>query len=123
MIGVMQRTVVSTLLIACFCMIMMQMSGTHMHIEAGGENAGLHVTHLHETDHHGHDHRADRDVSVLEELGLTWSKLLPVILAFVALLFSQHWPRQQLWLLPVQFAKPRRRSRWRPPLRAPPLTL
>ena len=109
--------------IAFLCLLSMQMSGTHLHVDAGGDYAGLHGTHLHETDHHGNDHNAESDVSVLEELGLTWSKLLPVILAAVALLFTQHWPRQQTWLLPVQFAKPRRRSRWRPPLRAPPITL
>jgi hypothetical protein len=123
MIGFMKKVASPMLLVACLCLLFMQMSGTHLHVEAGGENAGLHGTHLHEIDHHGHNHSAERDVSVLDELGLTWSKLLPVILACVALLFSQQWPRQQLWLLPVRYAKPRRRSRWRPPLRAPPFTL
>jgi len=122
MIGLMKRVATPLLVIACLCLIFMQMNGTHLHVEADGQNAGLHGTHLHEADQHGHDHTAESDVSVLEELGLTWSKLPPVILATVVLLFTQLWPRQQLWLLPVQFAKPRRRSRWRPPLRAPPLT-
>lgn len=123
MIAVMKKVASPMLLVACICLIMMQMSGTHIHVDARGEHAGLHGTHLHETDHHGHDHSAESDVSVLEEQGLTWSKLLSIIVACVALLFSQHWPRQRLWLLPVHFAKPRRRSRWRPPLRAPPFTL
>ena len=122
-IGPVKNLATPILLLACLCLIMMQMSGTHLHVDADGEHAGLHGTHLHETNQHGHDHNAESDVSVLEELGLTWSKLLPIILAGVALLFTQHWPRQQTWLLPVQFGKPRRRSRWRPPLRAPPLPL
>ena len=123
MMAFMKNVASPMLLVACICLIMMQMSGTHIHIDARGEHAGLHGTHLHETDQHGHDHSAVSDVSVLEKLGLTWSKLLPVILSAVALLFTQHWPRQQTWILPVQFGKPRRRSRWRPPLRAPPLPL
>ena len=98
----------------------MQMSGTHLHFDEAGEHAGLHGTHLHEIDHHGDEHSAERDVPVLEQLGLIWAELLPLILACVIWLIAEHVCQQRYWRLPSQFAKPRRRSRWRPPLRAPP---
>ncbi|MEE4144241.1 MAG: hypothetical protein V2I26_05525 [Halieaceae bacterium] len=117
----MKRIATPILLVAYLCLISMQMSGSHLHVDAGGEHVGLHSTHLHGTAVHGHDHSAERDVPLLEELGLTWSKLLPLILACVALLISEYWLRTHYWPLPAEFPKPRRRSRWRPPLRAPPL--
>ena len=109
------------LLVAWLCMLCMQTGGVHLHLDGGGESAGLHGTHSHEASSHGHDHSADRDVPVLEELGMTWSKLLPLILFCVALLIAENWVQQRSWPVPVQSAIPRRRTRWRPPLRAPPI--
>lgn len=118
---------------ACFCLLAMQIGGVHHHLERDGAYAGLHGDHaldgayasLH-GDHalnanaYGHDHSAERDVPAIQDLGLSWSKLLPLILAFAVLIASDHGLRRQPRPLPAHFPKPRRRSRWRPPLRAPP---
>ena len=107
--------------IMCLSLLTLQMSGLHLHVIVDSQSGALHGTHLHDAvpDRHGHDHGAEVDVSSFEP-GVTWSKLIPTL---VALLFA---------LLPiirtstavrpplVERLSTRHRSRWRPPLRAPP---
>ncbi len=101
----------------------MQLSGLHMHVNPDGAG-GLHGAHVHETDSdgHGHTHEFDTDVSVFE-LATSWGKLdvvLPLLL-FTLLIVVQSG--RIVWTLAPDTFQYRRRSRWRPPLRAPPTPL
>jgi hypothetical protein len=82
----------------------------------------LHAEHVHDADPDGHDHSADVDVSIFE-LGTLWAKLaflLPALGMFLLV------PPIRCWIL-RHSAEPsparRSQSRWRPPLRAPPLAV
>lgn len=92
-----------------------------MHPNAHDEASGLHSTHVHDLDSDGHDHSADVDVSVLD-LGIVWSKIMPVLLLAIAVMLAVVWTRQRVWPAPIRILSLRHRSRWRPPLRAPPLS-
>lgn len=127
------------MVLACMSLLAVQVSGLHMHVDAHGYAGTPQSTHVHSQDTHSHggdkhrDHAAlhehphgdrshdgDKDVSVIE-LNTGGSKL--VILAV--------WSGLSL-LIPLTLgeklsplaAVPRpvgRHTRWRPPLRAPPL--
>jgi hypothetical protein len=62
----------------------------------------------------------ERDLPVLEKPGMAWLKLLPLPVALVVLLLAELWVCQRFWPHALPHSLPRRRSRWRPPLRAPP---
>ena len=113
---------------ACICLLAMQMSGMHLHVDLDGDDAGIHVAHLphiaqvHQSSPHGHDHSAEMDVALLEQVGFNWSQLVPLIFACaigVALIACM--PRR-FTFAPQQTSKVRHRYRWRPPLRAPPIS-
>lgn len=118
--GLMHLSTRSLALFACLCLLAVQMSGLHLHIETDRDSHSLHGSHLHQAESSGHDHSADIDVSLVEELRINWTQLLPLILACAILLIAKGWLQQRLWPSRVQFVKPRRRGHWRPPLRAPP---
>lgn len=101
-------------------MLSVQMSGLHMHASVDDEASRLHGTHVHDIGSDSHDHSADVDVSVLD-LGIVWSKLMPMLLA-IAVVLAVVWTRQTEWPLPIRILSLRRQFRWRPPLRAPPLS-
>ena len=100
----------------------MQVSGLHLHVDASGSDAGLHGTHAHQLDSSGHDHSAAVDVQLLEQLSISWSKLVPLI-SQVILLATLLWIVRPLWSPTIKLGKSRSRLHWRPPLRAPPLSL
>jgi hypothetical protein len=102
-------------------MLAMQMSGLHLHAGDQGDDAALHGAHVHDVDSDGHDHSADVDVS-LTDFGIVWTKVLSVLLAVFIALPAVVWILHTLWPPPALLTSLRRRSRWRPPLRAPPLT-
>lgn len=102
-------------------MFSLQISGLHMHVSVQGDASGLHGAHVHQLDTDGHDHGGDLDVSVLDP-GTVWSKIMPVLLLAYSILLAVVWTRQWFWPPPQHIFSPRRRSRWRPPLRAPPLS-
>lgn len=97
-----------------------QATGLHLHANVHGEGGGLHGAHLHHADPDGHDHSGDVDVALFE-LGATWSKILTFLIPFVTLLPAIVWMVQGFPPPSVPILSTRRRSRWRPPLRAPPL--
>jgi hypothetical protein len=105
---------------ACLSLLVMQMSGLHLHIETDNASTNLHGSHLQQAESPGHDHSTDVDVSLVEKLRINWTQLIPLILACAILLFAQGWLQQRLWLPPIQLGKLSRQNRWRPPLRAPP---
>jgi hypothetical protein len=111
------------IVIPVIALLSMQLSGLHLHVNSDGAG-GLHGTHVHETDSdgHGHGHEHDTDVSLFE-LGTSWGNLvlfLPPL--FIMLTFVQSG--RSVWMLIADtFQHRRHRSRWRPPLRAPPLSL
>jgi hypothetical protein len=112
-----------TVIAALFCgaLLSMQLSGLHMHVNPQGDSGDLHVSHVHDAEPDGHSHNADVDVSVFE-LGTTWSKILTFLLPIVVMLFGIVWVLQTVWSPPRVQLSLQRRSRWRPPLRAPPLS-
>jgi hypothetical protein len=110
----------------------MQFSGLHMHADANGQDAGLHLTHLHSAapevhSHHGNpdgnDHGAEIDVSLAEQLSTSWTKLTPLLIVFVAAVLFHLRSHTRLKSSPTHSGNGRRRERWRPPLRAPPISL
>ncbi len=118
----MRRVAGSIIALSFVCLLAMQMSGLHLHVDSIGQDAGLHGSHLHNVSLHDHDHSADTDVSLLE-LATAWSKFIPLIFACVIALFAASWMSQLFWSPPVQASKTHHRIRWRPLLRAPPISL
>lgn len=108
--------------LACICLLGMQVSGLHLHVDASGSDAGLHGTHAHQLDSSGHDHGAEVDVQLLEQLSFSWSKLVPLI-SQVILLATLLWIVRPPWSPTIKLGKSRSRLHWRPQLRAPPLSL
>ncbi len=107
--------------IMCLSLLTLQMSGLHLHVSADGQSGALHGTHLHDADldGHGHDHNADVDTSPFEP-GTASSKLDPFLVTFVITLLAIIWASETVWPPFVERLTTRCRSRWRPPLRAPP---
>ena len=110
----------------------MQFSGLHMHADANGQDAGLHLTHLHSAapevhSHHGnpdgYDHSAELDVSLTEQLSTGWIKLIPLLIVSVIAVLLGLRLLTRLRLAPTQSGKVRHLERWHPPLRAPPISL
>ena len=109
----------------------MQVSGLHLHVDTQGNDAGIHAAHVHQAgpedhshDHEAvHDHSAESDVSLLEQLNANWAKLMPLLI--ICLLATALGVRSisRLGIPSGRPLKTRRRERWRPPLRAPPLSL
>ena len=99
-----------------------QAVGLHLHVNAHSESGGLHASHVHHADPDGHDHSDDIDVSLFE-FGAAWSKILALPMPCVALLLATVWLVQGCSPAPAPVLSTRRRSRWRPPLRAPPATV
>ena len=107
--------------LAGVAMLLMQLSGMHLHAGDHDNDAALHGTHVHDVDPARHDHSADVDVSIIA-FGIVWAKVMPVLLAVFVTSLAVVWLVHILWPPPVRLMSLRRRSRWRPPLRAPPLT-
>ena len=108
--------------ILCLSLLAMQMSGLHLHVSADSQGGALHGTHLHDADtdgRHGHGHDADTDVSRFEA-GTTWSKLIPFLVTLLFVLLIVTLASKTVWPPLIERLYTRRRSRWRPPLRAPP---
>jgi hypothetical protein len=108
--------------LACFCLLAIQLSGLHLHVDVSGSDAGLHGTHAHQVISSDHDHSAEVDVQLLEQSGISWSKLIPLI-SQVILLLTVLWIVRPLWSPAIKSGKSRSRLHWRPPLRAPPFSL
>lgn len=117
----MRLTPVSIVAFAGIAMLCLQMSGLHVHANAHDEASGLHGTHVHDLDSDGHDHSADVDVSVFDP-GIVWSKLMPALVLAIAIILPVVWTLQTVWPPPLRMLSLRRRARWRPPLRAPPVS-
>jgi hypothetical protein len=75
---------------------------------------------MHDVIADAHDHDANIDVAFFE-LSVPWSKLAPFLIVLLAVLVITSRTTQSVKFPPSQWLKPRKRSRWRPPLRAPPL--
>jgi hypothetical protein len=116
------RTALALLIaIMCLSLLTLQMSGLHLHVSADSQSGALHGTHLHDVDFdgHGQDHDAEVDISLFEP-GTLSSKLIPFIVTFVFTLLAIIWASEMVWPPLVERLTARDRSRWRPPLRAPP---
>ena len=118
--------------VACLYLLTTQMSGLHLHVDEDGHDAGIHSVHLHQVgledhSHHEHgdlnNHSAEVDVSLLEQLSASWSKLIPLLIVCVISVYSGLRLQQSLRTPSSQPGKVRHREHWRPPLRAPPISL
>ncbi len=117
----MRSVPLSIIALACTAMLSMQMSGLHLHAGGPSGDVGVHGAHLHDVDPDGHDHSADVDVSLID-FGIVWAKFMPALLAVFVTLPAIVWVLHALWPPPTALIPLRRRLRWRPPLRAPPLS-
>lgn len=106
---------------AGIALVSFQMSGLHMHAGTQSDDATIHGAHIHSADPDGHDHSADIDVFLLD-LGIVWSKLMPFLVALSPTALAIIWIFHSLRPTAVKTFPLRRRSHWRPPLRAPPLS-
>ncbi len=127
------------LVAACVSLLAVQLGGLHMHVDADGNVGGPRGAHLHtrllhshgddthvhhpdtlEHEHSGEpEHAGDNDISVTEMRGGK-SSLADLDLNLQQGLLVHQLPVEQI--RPAQ-SEPRpviRKSRWRPPLRAPP---
>lgn len=107
--------------LTCVALLSMQLAGVHMHVNVEGGHGGIYGTHVHDAGPGGGDHSADVDVSLFE-LGTAWSKLVPLLPGYTIVLLTVVWILHTLWPPPLTALALRRRSRWLPPLRAPPIT-
>jgi hypothetical protein len=106
---------------ACAAILMSQVAGLHLHASPNPDNMGLHAAHVHDADLDGHDHSADVDVSVVE-LSPLWAKLAPMLLMLSLLAVLPVLGMSRFGRRPGgSGSAPRSPTRWRPPLRAPPL--
>ena len=115
----MRLTTTAILIIVCVSLLSLQFIGLHQHLGLQGSNGEAHGTHLHDLDHDGNGHDTEVDVSFFE-LGITWSKIMPFLVTLVLVLLINGRTAQSVCFQAYQL-KPHKRSRWRPPLRAPPL--
>ncbi|ANO52531.1 hypothetical protein [Woeseia oceani] len=121
----MNRRAAALVLIACTAFLALQFSGLHLHLHAANaaHSAEGNVAHLRVamTDFDAHESEADVDVSLFE-LGSTAQKSMPFIVALVAAVLLLLWTYKVSWPIPVNSFRFMCRPRWRPLLRAPPLT-
>ncbi len=108
---------------ACAAVISLQFSGLHLHASSKSHTAGLHGAHIHqaETTTHGHEHDADRDVTLFEVLTGS-AKHMPFLVALLTVLLFTGILSNTFGLPVMRVVFQSRRQRWRPPLRAPPAT-
>jgi hypothetical protein len=107
--------------IMCLCLLTMQLSGVHLHVSVAHQSSTLHDAHLHNAgiDGHDNDHDPELDVSPFEP-GVSWFKLIPFIVCLVFVLLASILASRTVWPPLLERLPERHRSRWRPPLRAPP---
>jgi hypothetical protein len=117
---------------ACVSLLVLQFSGLHLHADAGGNDAGLHVAHLQHVvaenhSHHGtvdaHDHGAETNVLLADQLSASWAKLIALLIGFMIAVLLCLRLLTRLRLAPTRPRKVQHLERWRPPLRAPPISL
>ncbi|MDA0824498.1 MAG: hypothetical protein O3C28_19055 [Proteobacteria bacterium] len=99
----------------------LQAGGIHLHVNAAG-SGGFHGMHIHETELSDHDHLGDTDVSLLEVIRNV-NQTFPFIAVFIFTLLVVAKCDAYLFASRTGLLSPRHRSRWRPPLRAPPTPL
>ncbi|MEQ8206919.1 MAG: hypothetical protein RIA65_12135 [Woeseia sp.] len=121
----MNRSAAALVLLACTALLALQFSGLHLHLHAlnGGDASEENVAHLHVAvpDLDEHEYDADVDVSLFE-LGSTAQKSMPFIVAIAAAILLLLWVYKVSWPVPVNSFRFMCRPRWRPLLRAPPLS-
>jgi hypothetical protein len=117
----MRRATLFVLTFACISLIAVQVSGLHLHAEAGGhDDAGSHEPHLQQAFSHDKDHGgAHLDISVFEPASV--SSQVDVFIPNSAVSATATLPKWEYrWPISASRIPLRRYSRWRPPLRAPP---
>ena len=110
------------------CLLMLQLSGAHVHADETGYVGTPEVSYQHSHNHHhddgvgesSSDHEEMRDVSLLDAALSTFKMPLALIAVLVLIAVA---PSLRL-LFSTDYVYPvlsGRHTRWRPPLRAPPL--
>jgi hypothetical protein len=118
----MRKFSISVAAFACLCLLAIQLSGIHLHVDIGSEQAESHGTHMHQFSSTDGDHAGDVDVQLLEQFVGQWSKIVAQV-CYVFLLIVAAWIFRPTWSPPLRSEKVDPRLHWRPLLRAPPLHL
>ena len=99
-------------------LVSMQASGIHLHVNTAGAG-GIHSSNIHESGLNDQDHFGDTDVSLFEVISsATQAAYFVAVFVFALLVVTKC--EAHLWAASTRRLGPRHRSRWRPPLRAPP---
>jgi hypothetical protein len=106
--------------IVCCSLVLLQLSGLHVHVNVDADGPATHGAHIHGADSDGHDHGGDKDVAIVE-LGAGASKLLVFLVALLVALVVLPPTAGRLASHSTLPLPAGRRARWRPPLRAPPV--
>jgi hypothetical protein len=117
----MQRTTAALLLIACLALVGTQLSGVHAHLDAHGFDGAVQTSHGHHHDD-GDDHNGDVDVQVVD-FGISAAKAVFLLFAIALTVFLLPPSRGHARFEHETPQPTRRRLRWRPPLRGPPLSI
>ncbi len=117
----MRRATLFILALACVSLFAVQVSGLHLHVEAGGHDEDeSHGPHLQQAYSHDLNHGgAHVDVVVFESASGSIEVDILILNSAVSE-FSTMTPLQYRWPVPASSMPLRQHSRWRPPLRAPP---
>lgn len=105
---------------ACLCLLALQLSGLHLHVDIGSEQAESHGTHMHQFASPDDNHSGEVDVQLLEQFVGQWSKIVALV-SYVFVLILTALILRPTWLPPLSSEKIDQRLHWRPLLRAPPL--
>jgi hypothetical protein len=111
----------------------MQISGMHFHVDEDVSLVGLLTDHQRQLapeshSHHNevdnvHNHSVVVDVSLPEQLTSAWPRLIPILIASAIATILAVWLQQPILVPSRPPTRVRRHEHWRPPLRAPPISL
>jgi hypothetical protein len=118
----MPRVVSFIVLLCIVALLTLQSAGLHLHANVHTDGMQLHTEHVHDADSDGHDHSADVDVTIFE-LGMLWAKLALLLPSLGILVLLAPGSFRVCRYTSERPPAQRRQARWRPPLRAPPVTL
>jgi hypothetical protein len=99
----------------------MQVSSLHLHTNLEGIG-DLHGNHIHVEGPDVHGNETEIDDSFLDFFS-AWVKPISFLILFIAVYLSVVTFAGRVWTAITKTFCPRCYSRWRPPLRAPPLTI
>jgi hypothetical protein len=104
------------LAVVIISLLAMQTSGLHLHANLDSATVDMHGLHAGPA---GHEHADDIDVAFFD-VGAIWSKFVDILPGMLPAVVAVTWLLLMSRPVPIRVLSLRTRSRWRPPLRAPP---